>query len=227
MHIEPGIVHGAKMALAYGTAAGGLGLAAKFAWDDLKAHGAIPLATRSVIATATVFIFFEVLPTFPVGVSEVHFILGTTILLLLGIAPAALGLAAGLAIQSLFFAPSDLPMYWVNVTTLLFPLFAIAGLARRIVAPGTAYVDLSYLQVLKLSAAYQGGIVAWVAFWAIYGQGAGAETLSAVGTFGMAYLLVILIEPVLDLAVLAAAKAGRGGLRNVHLTHPRLHGPAH
>ncbi|MDJ0629635.1 MAG: energy-coupling factor ABC transporter permease [Rhodobacter sp.] len=226
MHIEPGIVHGAKMVLAYGTAAGAAGYAAKLAWDDLKAHGAAPLVVRSALATVGTFLFFEVLPHFPVGVSEVHFILGTTLLLLLGVAPAAIGLAAGLAIQGMLFAPSDLPMYFVNVTTLLVPLFAIFALSKRIIAPDTAYVDLLYGQALRLSATYQGGVIAWVAFWALYGQGFGAENLAAVFSFGAAYMLVIVIEPLADLAVLALAKTGRNLLQNPHLTHPRLHAAA-
>ena len=131
-----------------------------------------------------VFVFFEVLPHVPVGVSEVHLILGTTLFLLLGAAPAAIGLAAGLLVQGLFFAPFDLPQYGMNVTTLLVPLFAIHLLARRVVPATTAYVDLGYSQVLKLSVAYQGGIVAWVAFWAIYGQGFSAANLASIGTFG-------------------------------------------
>ena len=60
-----------------------------------------------------------------------------------------------------------------------------------------------------MSGVYQGGVVAWVAFWAIYGQGVGAENLGAVWTFGAAYMLVVLIEPIVDLAVLAAAKTLR------------------
>jgi len=226
MHIEPGVVHGAKMALAYATAAGGLAFTAKLAIDEIRASGIAPLITRSIIATLSVFIFFELLPHFPVGISEVHFILGTTILLLLGTAPAAIGLAAGLLIQGAFFAPSDLPMYFVNVTTLLVPLFVIAEMAKRIIAPSTAYVDLRYVDVLKLSAVYQGGVVAWVAFWAFYGQGLGAENMSAVLSFGAAYMLVILIEPIADLAVPAGAKAGRGLLQNHHITTPRLHAAA-
>ena len=39
------------------------------------------------------FSFFEVLPHAPVGVSEVHLILGSTLFLILGAAPAAIGLA--------------------------------------------------------------------------------------------------------------------------------------
>lgn len=210
MHIEPGVVDGAKMAFAYATAAGAAGYTAKLAWADLRASNALSFVARAGLGAIGTFIFFEVLPHFPVGVSEVHFILGTTLFLLLGAAPAALGLAFGLLIQGAFFAPTDLPMYFVNVTTLLAPLLAISALAHRLIPSVKAYVDLGYADVLKLSALYQGGVIAWVAFWVFYGQGVGAETLAAVGTFAAAYAVVIVIEPLVDLAVLAAAKAARG-----------------
>lgn len=225
MHIEPGVVDGAKMVLAYGTAATAAGYSLKLINDDLKTHSVASFGVRSVIAAIGVFIFFEVMPHFAVGVSEVHFILGTTLFLLLGAGPAAIGLAGGLAIQGFFFAPSDVPMYFVNISTLLFPLFAVDALAKRIVAPSTAYVDLRYVDVLKMSAVYQGGIVAWVAFWALYGQGFGAENLSAVVSFGAAYLLVIVLEPLADLAVLAGAKGLRALTDRGIFTH-RLHNAA-
>lgn len=209
MHIEPGVVDATKITLSYATAAAVAGVGAKYAWDTIKHDGGVSgLIIRSFIATLAVFIFFEVLPHFPVGVSEVHFILGSTILLILGTGPAAIGLGLGLLIQGLFFAPNDLAMYTVNMTTLLAPLFAIHMLARKIIAPHTAYVDIKYKQALALSTAYQAGIVAWVAFWAIYGQGLGA--LPSVISFGAAYMLVIVIEPFVDLAVLAAAKSLKG-----------------
>lgn len=208
MHIEPGVVDGAKIALSYATAAGAAGLAAKMAADSVrKDGGVVALATRSVIATALVFSFFEVLPHYPVGVSEVHLILGTTLFLIFGAGPAAIGLAAGLLIQGAVFAPFDLPQYGMNVTTLLLPLWGVSLLARRIIPERTAYVDVSYSQALALSVAYQGGVVAWVAFWAFYGQGFGAENLQNVAAFGGAYMLVVIVEPLADLAVLAAAKA--------------------
>lgn len=222
MHIEPGIVHGAKMALSVATAAGGMAVAAKYMMETLKDRGAVSFAARSVLATIAVFIFFEVLPHFPVGISEVHFVLGTTLLLILGTGPAALGLALGLLMQGMFFAPTDLPMYAVNLTTLVVPLIGIHYLARRIITPDTAYVDISYMQALKLSAAYQGGIVAWVAFWAIYGQGFGAENMAAVASFGAAYMLVLIVEPILDLLVLAGAKTLRR-LEGSPLVTPRLY----
>ena len=136
MHIEPGIVDGAKITLSYATAAGAFGLVAKMALGNIRDNGGIgALALRSAIATALVFSFFEVLPHHPVGVSEVHLILGSTLLLLFGAGAASIGLAAGLLIQGLFFAPFDLPQYGMNVTTLLVPLWGIHLLARRMFRP--------------------------------------------------------------------------------------------
>ncbi|MFZ1467558.1 MAG: energy-coupling factor ABC transporter permease [Paracoccaceae bacterium] len=223
MHIEPGVVDGAKMAFAYTTAAAAAGYSAKLIVDDLKIHSIVSLALRAVIATVGTFVFFEVLPHFAVGVSEVHLILGTTLFLLLGAPASAIGLAAGLLVQSLFFAPTDLPMYFVNVTTLLFPLFAINLLARRVIPENMAYVDLSYGHVLKMSVAFQGGVVLWVAFWALYGQGVGAENLASIGSFAAAYTLVILIEPLADLGALAAAKTLRGLKGSPIVTHRLYH----
>ena len=223
MHIEPGIVDGAKIALSYATAAAAAGTGAYFLGQSLREHGLASTLWRSAIATVATFCFFELFPHFAVGVSEVHLILGSTLFLLLGVGPAAFGLAAGLLVQGLFFAPFDLPQFGMNVTTLLVPLFAVAALAQRIIPAGTAYVDLRYADVLKLSVTYQGGVVAWVAFWAIYGQG--FASLGAIGTFGIAYMSVVLIEPLIDLAVLAAAKALRRHAPAALFT-PRLYAAA-
>ncbi|AFK56405.1 MAG: cobalt transporter [Tistrella sp.] len=222
MHIEPGIVDGAKAILGYATAAGA-GLATlKFGYDEIRNRGGASLAARSGIAAAVVLGLFQLLPHPAVGVSEVHLILGSTLFLMFGLAPAAIGLASGLLVQGLLFAPFDLPQYGMNVTTLLVPLFALSWAARRLIAPGTPYVDLSYRQVLALSATYQAGIVSWVAFWVFYGQGVELSVLQSVSAFGAAYLAVILAEPLIDLGVLALAKS----LRNGMLLERRLHAPA-
>ena len=221
MHIEPGVVNEAKMVLSYATAAGVAGLSIKYTLDTLRQSNSTAFVLRFIMAALLTVFFFEVLPKFPVGVSEVHFIFGSTLFLLFGAAPAAIGLATGLAIQGLFFAPTDLPQYFMNTSTLLFPLFAISWVAGRIIAPNTAYVDCTYKQVLKLSATYQAGIVAWVAFWAFYGQGFGADNISAVTSFGLAYLSVILIEPIVDVAFLAIAKLPRDVASSMLFT-PRL-----
>lgn len=222
MHIEPGLVSEAKIALSYATAAASASYAAKLALADANLRGMVSLTARATVATVAVFSFFQLLPHAPVGVSEVHLILGSTLFLILGAAPAAMGLMVGLLLQGLLFEPIDLPQYGMNITTLLVPLFALQALAARIIPAQTAYVDLTYAQALKLSTAYQGGIVAWVAFWAIYGQGFGAATLAAVSSFGAAYMLVVLLEPLVDLGVLALAKRAKASA----LTTQRLHNPA-
>ena len=202
MHIEPGIVTGAKLALSYATGAAAAGCALKLAADTVREQGIASFVVRTVATTALVFFFFELLPHFRVGVSEVHFILGSTLFLLFGAAPAAFGLALGLLLQGLFFVPADLPQFGMNVTTLLVPLFALA-----------------------ISTAYQSGIVVWVAFWALYGSGFGAANLTAIASFAASYALVIAIEPLADLAVLALAKSLRGVTADGVVT-PRLHNVA-
>lgn len=109
----------------------------------------------------------------------------------------------------------------MNVTTLLAPLFALTALARRIIAPTTPYVDLKYRQATS----YQAGFVACVVFWAIYGQGFGADNIHSIATFGSAYMLVIVVEPLADLAVLAAGKAIHA-LRGSAFIERRLYNPA-
>jgi len=225
MHIEPGVVEGAKLVLGYATGVVAGGFAIKLAAETVREQGVASFAVRTVVATALVFSFFEIFPHFPVGVSEVHFILGSTLFLILGAAPAAFGLALGLLIQGLFFAPTDLPQFGMNVTTLLVPLFAVRALAGRMIPCNTAYVDLQYRQALALSTAYQSGIVAWVAFWALYGAGFGAENLAGIASFAASYALVLVIEPLADLAVLALAKSMRVVTANSLVTY-RLHNAA-
>jgi ABC-type Co2+ transport system permease subunit len=206
MHIEPGLVDSGKIWLSYVTAAGAGGYTLKLAWDSWREPGPHSLLFRSATTTALVFCFFEVLPHYPVGISEVHLIFGSTLFLIFGVAPAAIGLALGLLIQGLFFAPFDLPQYGMNVTTLLVPLFGLIAIARQMIAPNTPYADLKYREALALSTTYQAGIVAWVAFWALYGRGFTTQNVAEITSFGGTYMLVIIIEPLVDLAVLAAAK---------------------
>jgi ABC-type Co2+ transport system permease subunit len=222
MHIEPGLVDGAKITLSYATAAAAVGYSAKLVPQTVREQGLVSFALRTAAATALVFSFFEVLPHVRVGVSELHLILGSTLFLLFGAAPAACGLALGLLAQGLLFEPADLPQYGMNVTTLLVPLFAIRALAERVIPGKSAYVDLRYGQALALSTAYQSGIVAWVAFWALYGAGFGAQNLAAIASFAASYALVIVVEPLVDLAVLAAAKSLRDVVAGDLVTR-RLH----
>ncbi len=215
MHIEAGVVQGAKMVLSYTTAVGVVGVGAKLAWENIRDNGIISLVLKALLATIIVFCCFEVLPHYPVGVSEVHLILGTTIFLIFGIAPAMIGLALGLLIQGLFFAQFDLPQYGINVTTLLASMLILYGASSKIIPQNIAYKDISYSQMLKMSIVWEGTIVSWVAFWAFYGQGFSAENLHNVAIFGSSYMLVVIIEPLVDLAVLSAVKAFNSSSCNI------------
>ena len=221
MHIEPGVVDGAKILLSIGTASVAFALTAKAAIDMLRSDGFSALVTRSFIATFLVFCSFEVLWHHPVGVSEVHLIMGSTLFLLFGAAPTALGLALGLLIQGVFFAPTDLPQLGMNLTSLLLPLFAMGGIAKRLIAPSTPYVDLTYRQTLKLSLVFQGGVVAWVAFWSVYGQGLSIPAMASILSFGSAYAGVIVLESCLDVCLLAGAKRIRQ-VQDVNFFNSRL-----
>lgn len=226
MHIEPGVVSGAKIVLSYGTACAGFGLGAKMAYDTVKNdRGLASLAVRSALSTALVFSFFQVLPHHPVGISEVHLILGSTLFLIFGGGATAIGLALGLLLQGLLFAPADLPQYGMNVTTLLVPLYLMGLLAKKIIPPKTAYKDVTYGQALALSTSYQAGIVSWVAFWALYGHGFSMANLGEIASFGAAYMTVILVEPLVDLAVLAIAKHSPS-LHGSLALQSRLYSPA-
>ena len=184
MHIEPGVVDGAKLVLGTATGVASVGIVAKLAVDHVKQNGNIlALVGRSAAASAMVLGFFEFLPHPPVGVSEVHLILGTTLFLILGTVPTAIGLIFGLVAQSFLFSPSDIPQLGMNLTTLILPVLAMAALAQRIIPADTPYTEVTYGQAAKLSAVFQGGIVAWVAFWVFYGQGFTAETLANAGAF--------------------------------------------
>jgi hypothetical protein len=221
MHIEPGVVDGAKILLSIGTASVAFALTAKAAIDMLRSDGFSALVTRSFIATFLVFCSFEVLWHHPVGVSEVHLIMGSTLFLLFGAAPTALGLALGLLIQGVFFAPTDLPQLGMNLTSLLLPLFAMGAIAKRLIAPSTPYVDLTYRQTLKLSLVFQGGVVAWVAFWSVYGQGLSIPAMASILSFASAYAGVIVLESCLDVCLLAGAKRIRQ-VQDVNFFNSRL-----
>ena len=225
MHMEPGIVQGAKIVLSYGTATVSFGIAAKLAVESIKNSGALSLIVKTMLTSLLVLSFFEIFPHQPVGVSEVHLILGSTLFLIFGAAPAALGLAFGLLIQGLLFSPFDLPQYGMNVTTLLMPLFAMSYLAKKIIPENIAYKDIKYADALKLSVIFQSGIITWVAFWALYGQGFAIENLTSVFSFGAAYMSVVILEPLIDLAVLAGAKT-LNSLQNSSFVENRLYNSA-
>ena len=208
MHIEPGVVNGAKIGLSYLTGAAAIALGLKLLIQRMFNNTSVLVtAVRCLITTIFVFSFFEVLPQYPLGVSEVHFIFGATLFLFFGAGATAFGLVAGLSLQGILLAPSDLPQLYINISTLLFPLFAVSYISKKIIPANIAYTDLQYTQVISLTGIYQGGIILWVAFWCFYGQGFNQETFYNVGVFSLAYSTVIGIECLLDVGLLAILKS--------------------
>ena len=208
MHIEPGVVNGAKIGLSYLTGAAAIAIGLKLLIQRMSNNRSVSVtAIRCLITTIFVFSFFEILPQYPLGVSEVHFIFGATLFLFFGAGATAFGLVAGLSLQGLLLAPSDLPQLYINISTLLFPLFAVSYIAKKIIPANIAYTDLRYKQVISLTGVYQGGIILWVAFWCFYGQGFNQETFYNVGVFSLAYSTVIGIECLLDVGLLAIFKS--------------------
>ena len=208
MHIEPGVVSGAKIGLSYLTGAAAIALGLKLLIQRMfNSTSALVTAVRCLITTIFVFSFFEVLKQYTLGVSEVHFIFGATLFLFFGAGATAFGLVAGLSLQGILLAPSDLPQLYINISTLLFPLFAVSYIAKKVIPANIAYTDLRYKQVISLTGVYQGGIILWVAFWCFYGQGFNQETFYNVGVFSLAYSTVIGIECLLDVGLLATLKS--------------------
>jgi len=189
MHIEPGILSGAKIA------------AANLAATGLLAAQAPQLVKRPqfVLRTLLAALFFSVfMQSFhlPAGASELHFLGAMPIYLTLGFVPTLLGFGLGLLLQGVVFEPADLLHLGVNFLSLAVPLVALHATLGRRLALGAATEIRS---VLKLDAAYYAGVAAMVGFWLSMGQVATpfAEWMS----FAAAYLPVVLIEPVLTVAV--------------------------
>ena len=189
MHIEPGLLAPAKIALANAAA---LGVVAAAAWAALRRPALLP---RALLAAAFFTLCMQAFHL-RVGPSELHFVGAMPMYLALGLVPTLLGFALGLALQGLLFEPADLVHLSVNTLSLALPLIALhAGLGRRL-----ARVNLR--AVLQLDAAYYAGVTAMVGFWLSVGEM--ATPLGAWVRFAASYAAVVLLEPAITLAVLLA-----------------------
>ena len=70
MHIEPGVVNGAKIGLSYLTGATAIAIGLKLLIQRMLTNTSVLVTSfRCLITTIFVFSFFEVLPQYPLGVS--------------------------------------------------------------------------------------------------------------------------------------------------------------
>lgn len=193
MHIEPGILSSAKIAFANVSA---IAMLAAYAPALIKRPA---LLLRTALAAVFFSIFMQVFHM-PVGASELHFVGAMPIYLLLGFVPTLFGFAIGLLLQGLLFDPQDLAHLAVNSLSLMVPLAAVhVGLGKRIAGKFTV------ANIVKLDFAYYAGVTLMVGFW--LAMGTEPTPLANWATFAASYLALVLVEPLVTLAIVRAARA--------------------
>ena len=186
MHIEPGILSSAKIAFANVAAVGMLAACA----PALVKRPALLL--RTALAALFFSIFMHVFHM-PVGASELHFVGAMPIYLLLGFVPTLFGFAFGLLLQGLLFDPQDLAHLAVNSLSLMVPLAAVHyGLGKRLA------------NIVTLDFAFYAGVTLMVGFW--LSMGTEPTPLANWATFAASYLALVLVEPLVTLAIVRAAR---------------------
>ncbi|HSV53075.1 MAG TPA: energy-coupling factor ABC transporter permease [Burkholderiaceae bacterium] len=191
MHIEPGVLSSVKVAAANLTA---LGLMAACVPSLVRRPAGL---VRTLLAAAFFTLCMQAFHL-KVGPSELHFVGAMPVYLLFGLVPTVVGFALGLLIQGLLLEPADLVHLSVNTLSLALPLLLVhAAIGRRL-----AKVDLA--AVLRLDGAYYAGVTAMVGFWLAMGEQPAA--LADWARFAASYLVVVLLEPVLTVALLAVAR---------------------
>ena len=192
MHIEPGILSSAKIAFANVAA---IGMLAAYAPGLVKRP---TLLLRTALAAVFFSVFMQVFHM-PVGASELHFVGAMPIYLLLGFVPTLFGFALGLLLQGLLFDPQDLAHLAVNSLSLMVPLAAVHyGLGKRIAGQFTV------ANIVKLDFAFYAGVTLMVGFW--LSMGTEPTPLANWATFAASYLALVLVEPLVTLAIVRAAR---------------------
>ncbi|OIQ88806.1 cobalt transport protein CbiM [mine drainage metagenome] len=191
MHIEPGYISAAKIALANVAAAGILG---SQTFQLLKKP---QLVFRTLLAAVFFTLFMQAFHL-PVGPSELHFVGAMPIYLTFGFVPTLLGFGLGLLLQGLMFTPTDLVHLGVNTLSLAVPLMLVhATFGNRLQA-------VSVKTILKLDAFYYSGVTLMVGFWLAVGEV--ATPLSAWLTFASSYLALVMMEPVFTWMIIIGLK---------------------
>lgn len=197
MHIEPGFVSAAKVAVANVTACG-------LAASQLKTVWKQPLVLAKALAAAVFFSLFMEVVHQPVGPSELHFIGATAVYFLFGFTPTLLGFGLGLALQGLFFAPADLYHLGVNALSLMIPLGVMHARFGARFFEGADKPVLRVSEILKADAMFYSGVVLMVGFWLSLGEA--ATPFGSWLTWAASYLPMALVEPLVTWSLLAAAR---------------------
>ena len=194
MHIEPGVLAAAKIAVA-DTAVLVLVLAA--AWHLRRR----PASWGRTLLAALFFTLCMQAFHLKVGPSELHFIGAMPMYLAFGLVPTLLGFALGLLLQGVLFEPADLMHWSVNTLSLALPLLAVHS------ALGRGLERVTLVAVLRFDAAYYAGVTVMVGFWLSMGQLAtpAAEWLR----FALSYAAVVALEPLVTTTLLLGVARAR------------------
>ena len=194
MHIQPGILNGITIGYANQAA---IGTIAAYCPALIKRPD---LVIRTILAA----IFFSILMQsfhMSVGPSELHLVGASAIYFLFGFIPTLLAFPLGLLLQGAIFEPTDLIHIGVNSLSLMLPLIATHyAIGNRFIASRAGQqTEFNWQQVVRFDAVYYGGVVAMVGFWLLNGNE--VTPLQSWASFAIAYLPLVLLEPVLTIAL--------------------------
>ncbi len=207
MHIEPGFVTPAKIALAN---AGAIGVIAWGVKEQALQLLREPWAPLKTLAAAGFFSLFMQSYSIPVGPSELHFVGAMAIYLTLGFMPTLLGFALGLAFQGLVFDPADMVHLGVNSLSLMLPLVAVHYASGHKLFNQSASKRLSWQRIVGLDALYYTGVTAMVGFWLLIGT---VETpLASWLAFAGSYLVIVAVEPLVTWGIVRTLKRFEGNV---------------
>jgi len=202
MHIEPGFVTPAKVAIAN---AGAIGV---FAWglkEQLKEFLSKPWIPLKTLLAAVFFSLFMQSFHMPIGPSELHFVGAMAMYLTLGFTPTLLGFAIGLAVQGLVFDPADLYHLGVNSLSLMLPLVAVHFISGRQFFEQSVSKRLSWARIVGLDAMYYTGVTGMVGFWLMISEV--STPFSSWLAFASSYLVLVACEPVVTYLAVKGLKS--------------------
>jgi len=179
MHIEPGFLPAAKVAVANLAA---VGVLSAYLPSLIKQP---TLILRTLLAALFFSIFMQSFHM-PVGPSELHFVGAMPMYLILGFIPTLFGFGLGLLLQGLLFEPADLINLGVNTLSLVIPLMAVHYTL------GQRFSRLTIATILKLDGVYYAGVTLMVGFWLLQGE---STPLADWALFASSYLVIVMFEP--------------------------------
>ncbi len=201
MHIELGLIAATKLAFAN---AGAIATLSGNAVSLIKKPN---LIVKTVLAGMFFTAFMQAFHM-PVGASELHFIGTSIIYLFFGFLPTLFGFALGLLLQAIIFEPADMMHLGVNILSLSLPLIGAHMLYGKKFFNQKNPKKVSWSSIVRFDAIYYAGVITMVGFWLSIGNEPTPFYNWAI--FAIAYLPLVLIEPILTYGALKLSNSSLG-----------------